>query len=52
MMWKSTLITVLVLTMILGLMSVPATACEGLVNEVIRQTVFDPTDNILSRQTA
>lgn len=51
MMWKSTQITVLILTMILGLISVPVTACEDLVNEVIRQTVFDPTDNIYFRQT-
>jgi len=49
---KNTLLAVLILTMILGLSSVPVKACEGLIYEDIEHTIYDPTDDIHVRQTA
>jgi len=43
---KNALSVIVLLTIILGLSSVPVKACEGLIYEDIEHTVFDPTDDI------
>ncbi len=49
---KSVPLAIVLLTMVLGLSSVPVRACEEPVHEDIQHTVYDPTDNIHFRQTA
>ena len=49
---KSVLSVIVLLTIILGLSSVPVKACEGLIYEDIEHTVFDPTDDIHVTHTA
>lgn len=49
---KSAPLAIVLLTMVLGISSVPVKACEGLIYEDIEHTVFDPTDDIHVTHTA